>query len=292
MDRGLLDSKDYELIKSMSLLVKRRAAGFASGEQRSSSLGGGIEFADYREYIPGDDLRQIDWPVFLRMRKLLTRLCAEEKELTLVVLLDLSRSMDSGEPSKLITGKRVACVLAGLALQNGNRAGICAIGKGLMEPLRPERNRLSLSALAHVVSRLEPQEAFTPAAAMRQFAARYGRKCVAVLISDLLYDEWPQTLSGLAATGCEAYVAQILSPDEIDPTQRGEITLVDSETDEETPLHADLKTLSLYQAEVTAFLSATRSAAGRLGLGHSLLVSDRSLERLFREDLRKGGLVC
>jgi len=292
MDHALLDAKDYELIKGMSLLVKRRVAGFAAGEQRSRSQGGGIEFADYREYIPGDDLRQIDWAVFLRMRKLLTRLCAEEKELTLVILLDLSRSMDSGEPSKLRTAKRVACVLAGMALQNGNRAGICAIGNGLLEPLRPERNRLTLSAVVHAVSPLEAQDAFAPVAALRQFAARYGRKCVAVLLSDLLYDEWPQTLSALAASGCEAHVAQLLSPDEIDPPQRGELTLVDSETDDEVPLHVDAQTLARYRAEAAAFLNETRGAAARLGLGHTLLRADRSLERLFREDLRKGGLVC
>lgn len=292
MDRGLLDSKDYELIKSMSLVVKRRTAGFAVGEQRSRSQGGGIEFADYREYIPGDDLRQIDWAVFLRMRKLLTRLCAEEKELTFVVVLDLSRSMGSGEPTKLRTAKRVACVLAGMALQNGNRAGICAIGKGLMEPLRPERNRLSLAALVHEVSKLETQDSFDPVSSMRQFAALYGRKCVAMLISDLLYDEWPQTLSGLAASGCEAHVAQILSPDDIDPVQRGEITLVDAENDEEVPLHVDSQTLARYCSGAAAFLKETASMAARLGLGHTLLMTDRSLERMFREDLRKGGLVC
>ena len=125
-----------------------RLSGFAAGEQRSPATGGGIEFADYREYVPGDDVRLLDWSVYLRSRKLLVKLCAEEKELTLVAIVDMSRSMDFGSPTKLELAKRIASVLAGIALRGGNRAGVAALGASLLEPMRPERRKLTMAGIA------------------------------------------------------------------------------------------------------------------------------------------------
>ena len=101
MEKRLLDAQDYQLIQQLSIAAKRRIAGLATGEQRSPHYGGGIEFADYRDYQAGDDIRQIDWSVFLRLRRLLVKLCAQEKELTLMILIDISRSMRFGKPDKL-----------------------------------------------------------------------------------------------------------------------------------------------------------------------------------------------
>jgi uncharacterized protein (DUF58 family) len=255
-------------------------------------MGGGIEFADYREYLPGDDVRQIDWSVYLRLRRLLVKLCAEEKELTLVVLLDASRSMDYGEPNKLEVAKRTACILAGIALRNGNRAGIGVLGPSLLEPLRPERSKVSLTGVARALASVLPTDRSAPAACVRQFAARYGRKCVAVLISDLLFDEWPQVLAGLGASGSETHVVQILAPSELDPPERGETTLVDMEDGSEAPLHIDAALLGRYADGLGAFLAGVREDCARKGLGHSLVRSDLPLSRVFLEDFRKEGLVC
>lgn len=292
MEAALLDSGDYELIKSLSLRAKRRVAGFSSGEQRSPALGGGIEFADYREYLPGDDVRRIDWPVFLRFRKLLVKLCAEEKELTLMILLDSSGSMSFGRPEKAVMAKRIACVLAGIAAQGGNRYGIASVGDGLREILRPGLSRLPLSSMVREVARLPSGGAGSPAGAMRRFAARYGRRCMAVFVSDLLYPDWQLAVGGLAASGCEAHVLHVLSPEEIDPPLRGELTLVDMEDDSEIPLHADSGLLSRYRAEMDSLMSEQRAACASLGLGYSLVRCDASLDRVFRQDLTKGGLVC
>src|SRR6185369_9119751 len=139
---------DLDLIRRLDLLARRRLAGQATGEQRSPALGGGIEFADYREYVPGDDVRLVDWTVFLRFRRLLIKLCAEERELTLSLLVDHSRSMDYGHPSKLNLAKRMAAILGGIALASGNRAEILGWGDGLTEVTAPLRGERSLSILA------------------------------------------------------------------------------------------------------------------------------------------------
>ncbi len=292
MEEALLGPGDYELIKSLSIRARRRIAGFSSGEQRSPALGGGIEFADYREYSGGDDVRQVDWPVFLRFRKLLVKLCAEEKELTLMVLLDLSGSMSYGGPEKARTAKRLACVLAGIAAGGGNRYGLASCGDDLREVLKPGLTRLPLAGMVREVARMPVGGSASPSGGMRRFAARYGRRCLAVFITDLLYPDWGRTLAGLAASGCEAHLIHVLSPDEIDPPQRGELTLVDMEDDSEIPLHADASLLGRYRREMASLMAKQREQCAGLGIDYTRVLCDASLERVFRQDLRQGGLVC
>jgi uncharacterized protein (DUF58 family) len=283
---------DYELARGLSIRSRRRLSGFAAGEQRSPATGGGIEFADYREYMPGDDVRLLDWSVYLGARKLLVKLCAEEKERSLVTIVDISRSMDYGSPPKLELAKRIASVLSCVALLGGDRAGVAAMGPALVEPIRPERKKLTMAAVARAVHALESVPRSAPEACLRQFAASYGGKCVAVLVSDLMYPEWPRVLDALAASGCDAHVLQVLAPEELEPTERGEVTLVDMEDGSEAPVHVDAELLGRYGEALGGFLSKVGSECSRRGIGRCLIRSDARLERVFREELVKEGLVC
>jgi uncharacterized protein (DUF58 family) len=283
---------DYELAQGLSLRARKRLSGFAAGEQRSPATGGGIEFADYREYAAGDDVRLLDWSVYLRSRKLLVKLCAEEKELTLVSIIDVSRSMNFGTPSKLELAKRIATVLACIAVRGGNRAGVTALGASLLEPIRPERKKLTMSGIARAVHALEPDPRSSPEAALRQFASAYKGKCIAVLISDLLFPGWQRCLDALASSGCEAHVIQVLAPEELAPPDRGEVTLVDMEDGSELPSQLDDALLARYAEALESFLARTGSECARRGLGRCLVGSDANLARVFHEDFVKAGILC
>jgi uncharacterized protein (DUF58 family) len=288
----LLEPRDLDLVRRLDLWARRRLAGQATGEQRSPALGGGIEFADYREYVPGDDVRQVDWSVFLRFRKLLVKLCAEEKELTLMVAVDTSQSMAYGRGDKFRQARRIAGVLGGMALSSGNRAGVLAWGEQLREVTVPLRGARAVPALVERLARLETAGRGDPLTCARQFASRYRRRALAVLITDLLTPDWPAVLAGLASSGCEAHVIHVLAPEELDPPQRGELTLVDQETGQETALHVDAPTLERYRAETAAWLAKVEAQARGAGLGYARVVSDEALPRVFLETLRKEGLVC
>jgi uncharacterized protein (DUF58 family) len=292
MDQDFLEPGDYELMKRMRLSVRRPIAGFATGEQRSPVKGGGIEFADYREYIPGDDIRQVDWSVFLRFRKLLVKLCAEEKELTLMTIIDSTRSMNFGNPDKLGTAKRIAAIISGIALENGNRAGVAVLGPRLREPVRPERNRVALSSLLRAIGSIEPLASAEPVACLREFADRYGGKCVAVLVSDLLYPEWREVVGALASSRCESHVVQVLAPEELDPALSGEVTLVDLEDSSEVSLHLDVDTSRRYVETLDAFLLEAERLCRTRGLGYSLVATGTPMTRVFHRDLVAGGLLC
>lgn len=288
----LLDAKEIQLISQLSLAAKRRVAGLATGEQRSPVQGGGIEFADYRAYEPGDDIRRIDWTVFLRLRRLLVKLCAEEKELTLMLIIDNSRSMRFGQPDKLWVAQRIAAVLAGISLHGGNRAGIAVIGKSFDEILSPGRGHASLADVIHAISSIQPSLDTDPVFGIKQFAMRYGRKCLAVFISDLLFPAWTKVIAGLAASNCEGYVLQLMAPEELEPPFLGEVTLDDLEGLGEIPLHIGEEVSRDYRREMALFLKEVRQTSRRYGMGHALLTSDMPLARLFHGELRREGLLC
>jgi len=288
----LLDPQDFELIRELSLVTKKRVTGLLIGEQRSPIQSGGIEFADYRQYQVGDDLRRIDWLVFLRLRQLLIKLCAEEKEFTLMLILDLSKSMQYGEFEKLWSAKKIAAILGGIALHDGNRAGVLGLGNGLRELAPPTRGRSSLTEMINKLAKANPSQRFHPVEGVRHFAARYGRKCMFVFLSDLLYPEWEQVIRGLGASGCEGFVLQILAREELNPPYMGEITLDDLEGWGEVPLHVSKEIARYYMAEFSAFLNETRRTCLRRGLGHALLSSDLSLAHSFHTYLKQEGLIC
>lgn len=292
METRLLDSHDYELIKQLSLVVKRKVTGLVTGEQRSPIQGGGIEFADYREYIPGDDVRQVDWTVFLRFRKLLVKLCAEEKELTLMLVIDNSRSMNFGNPDKLYYAKKICSILAGIAIYNGNRCGVVTFGNKIEEVLKPQRNQVSLNGIINSISKIEISNKISPIYCIKNFASRYGKKCMAIFISDLLFSEWQQVIKGLSASGSESFVIQILSKSEIDPSLFGEVTLVDIENGTNIPLHIDYETLKQYNIYLNDFLYDVRQICHKQNIGYSMIPTDKSIKQIFQQELRKGGLLC
>lgn len=289
---GLLEPADLELIRRLTLSVKHRAAGQATGEQRSPALGGGIEFADYREYAPGDDVRQVDWAVFLRFRKLLVKLCAEEKELTLALLLDTSASMAYGAAEKFRQAQRMAAVLGGIALASGNRAALLSWGTELREVATPLRGQRSIPLLANRIRRLVPSGQGRPRDCARRFAGQYGRRCLAVLLSDLLTPEWSLALTGLAASGSEVHVLQLLAREEREPPQRGELTLVDQESGAEVALHLDAPLLDRYRDQLQWWLGQVAAQCRAAGLGYALVEAEAPLPRVFLGDLKKAGLVC
>jgi len=288
----LLTAGEWEAIRGLSVAPRRGLRGFAAGEQRSSFPGSGIEFAEYREYVPGDDARLLDWNVFLGSRRFLVRVAAQEKELALVVLVDASASMFSGEPSKALAAQRIGAGLAAIALGGGNRAGFFSIGSGLEELVRPERSRHGLAEYLGASASLEPARDFYPIEALSVFSARYANKCLPVLISDFLFPGWESVLRTLGAAGGSPFVVQVLSSEELDPSLSGEATLVDLEDGSEAAFFADPRLLSRYRAELDAHLSSVRRAAAASGVGYALASSDFDLLELFHGRFRAGGLLC
>ncbi|HAW87206.1 MAG: hypothetical protein A2087_03965 [Spirochaetes bacterium GWD1_61_31] len=313
--KAFLKAADYQLANNLRIQPRRKVSGFSVGEQRSPTAGGGIEFADYRDYAPGDELRRVDWNVFLRLRKLVVKLAAEEKELTLVVLLDTSASMGYGFPEKLWYARRLAAIAAGAAVHHGDRAAIALMRPDFLELLPPERAKSGLPELVHALSFLtaaDPQSTGGAVAAggsvvagsqgqgavsggllaARRFAARYGRKCLAVILSDFLYPDWAATISAFGASGAEILALQVLAPEELDPALSGESLFLDAEDGQETPLYVDAAVIDGYRLAMDAHCRQVKAACVRAGLAYGLAPSSGDPARLFRVELAGKSFIC
>lgn len=253
--QDLIDPDLAARLDGLDLRSRKVFAGKLQGERRSKRRGKSVDFDDYREYVPGDDLRHLDWNVFARLDRFFIKVFQEEEDLALHLIVDASASMNAGVPNKLLFAARLAMALGYVGLVNNNRVGVSVLGgptaRGAalvrLEPLRGRRNvpRLSqflIDALFGDV-RAEsgalvdaerpdrgPQREFTDAC--RLIASTPMGKGVTLVLSDLLIPPTParrgepaepgyqaglRLLAG--ALGTDHHVLQVLSPGELDPAQ-------------------------------------------------------------------------
>src|SRR5436853_7920952 len=152
----LLTSEFMARHDQLDVRSRKLLAGKMKGERRSKRRGQSVEFADYRNYVIGDDLRFIDWNIYARLDKLFLKLFLEEEDLSLYVLLDVSKSCDYGEPNKAIYLKRVAAALGYIGLVNYNRVTIAAMADGIVADTGALRGRRRVAQMIDFVSKPKP----------------------------------------------------------------------------------------------------------------------------------------
>ena len=204
--------------------------GGLKGGRRSVKRGQTVEFADYRDYTLGDDLRQLDWNVYARLEKLFVKLFVEEEDVTITLLVDASASMAYGHPEQAAVreaGRGRARLHR--ARQRGPRRASRALSGRIARRRTALRGSGRVFRLLADLSAIEPADGPTDLlAAARHAAAQLHGRGVVVLISDLLDPSADRVIRELAATGSELIVLHVLSPDELDPPLEGDLRLVDT----------------------------------------------------------------
>src|SRR3954453_20460127 len=152
----LLDAQFLARLEQLELVSRKIFLGLMKGERRSKRKGQSVEFADYRNYVKGDDLRFLDWNLYARLDRLFIRLFMEEEDLHFYVLIDNSLSMDFGKPSKLHFAKQVAAALAFVGLVNLDRVVVEAFNERLTQSLPAMRGRKSLWRVFNFLNKIEP----------------------------------------------------------------------------------------------------------------------------------------
>lgn len=283
--------------------------GTLPGERRSKRRGRSVEFDDYRTYVPGDDLRHIDWNVYARLDRLFIKLFREEEDLALHVLLDCSASMDAGTPGKLVFAHRLAMAMGYLGLASQNRVSVTSFGtrEGL-RTLAPMRGRKGVQPLARfLLDNLEASpdgpgqskgEDF--AGAMRRFASGRSGKGVVVVLSDFLIREgYRPGLGLLADTGRGGYdttCIQILSPGELDPGLEqgrvlGDLHLTDNETGQGAEVTVTQELIESYKRSVRSYCDELAHFCRSRKMRHTLALTDAPIEELVMGSLRRLGVV-
>lgn len=239
----LFDEEFQRRLDYLAVVSRRLFAGRMRAERKTKKSGSGIEFADHRDYVPGDDLRYLDWALYGRTGRLLLKLFEEEEDLAIYILLDCSRSMGFGRPSKFDHARRLAAALAYVGLTNLDRVGIVAFSSTVSARLPPGRGRGRIFKVFEFLRSLEPSGETAIAEAARSFAAENKRRGVAILLSDL-YDPagFERGINAIRYQRFEPMVVQLVDPREADPGERGDLTLEDVETGDkrEVTLSPDL----------------------------------------------------
>ncbi len=288
LDPTVFDEGFLRQLERLLLLLRSPVRGGLKGGRRSVKRGQSVEFADYRDYTLGDDLRQLDWNVYARLERLFVKLFVEEEDVTITVLIDASGSMATGTPEKLLFAKRAAAALGYIGLASEDRVAVSALGGRSSRRQTPLRGSGRVFRLLANLSAIQPASGATDlVAAARHAAAQLHGRGVVVLISDLLDPAAHRVIRELAATRSELIILHVLSPDELDPPIEGDLRLVDAETGEGVDVTADLATIDAYKARLAEWKAGFADLAAKRRASYVDLSTDVPLNELIFAELRR-----
>jgi uncharacterized protein (DUF58 family) len=276
-------------ISSLDLLAKTVVDGFVAGLHRSPDFGFSQEFAEYRAYAPGDDLRHVDWNLFARTERCYLKRYRGETSSQLTVLLDASNSMQytSGPPPKMDYARFIAASLFYLAIRNQrDAAGLIVFDDEVREYVRPSTRQGQLMRLFAGLEQAEPRARTDYGKPLRHFQALLHRRGIVIVISDF-YEE-PETIvhiiEPLRFHGNDVVLFHILDPQEIKPELKGPAILVDLETDQKIEVIPEYAK-TIYRAKMQTHIEQLRSRTRAAGMDYHLLVTDQPLDTALREYL-------
>ena len=301
---SLLTPELLRRLEQFQLLAQRRAKSSLKGERRSKARGQSVEFADYRNYVSGDDFRYLDWNLYGRLDRLFLKLYEEERELPVTVFLDASESMTFGEPRKFDFARQVAAAVGYVALCGFDRVSVMTFPD--MPPmteselkarsqelaargaLRSVRGRKSALQFFQSINQLTAGGATELNEALRRGALQVRQAGMAVVLSDFLDPAgYESGLTALVGRGFQVNAVQILAPEELNPAAYGDLRLIDSETGAEQEVTFGKYRLNAYKQTVQNFCQRLREYCASRGINFFMAGSDTPLEELLLKQLRQ-----
>ncbi|MGC1379062.1 MAG: DUF58 domain-containing protein [Anaerolineales bacterium] len=291
----LFDEPTLRKLNQLTLVASRVRAGGIQGDRRSTKRGSSVEFADYRNYTPGDDLRRLDWNIYARLDRPFVKLFEEEEDLSVTILLDGSRSMDWGESeqNKFNYALRLTAGLGAVALDAGDQLSVVFLQDGrVAADFGPSRGSAALARLFGFLEGLHPGGQTDLNAALRQALVKPRRPGLVILISDLLSAEgYESGLREWLGRGHQAALIHVLAPDELDPPLAGDLQLVDVETGHEQDVSLDGGLRNLYRERARAWVQSTQTDCRKRGVRYLNLTTRQPWDQALLLDMRRAGIV-
>jgi uncharacterized protein (DUF58 family) len=290
--KSLLDPAFMARLDQLDVMSRKMLAGKMKGERRSKRRGQSVEFADYRNYVIGDDLRFIDWNIYARLDRLFLKLFLEEEDLALYVLLDVSKSCDYGNPNKAMYLKQVAAALAYIGLVNYNRVSVVAMADGVVAETGALRGRRRVAQMIDFLQKLEPVGASHFTESCRRFALQHRQKGVCVVLSDFFIKEgFEAGLRYVAGGKYDLFCVQALSPQEIEPDLQGDLKLRDIEDDDMAEVSITQPLIKQYKANLNSYCLALKEFCTRRGGTYLFTSTAVPFDTLVLNYLRERGLL-
>jgi uncharacterized protein (DUF58 family) len=262
----ILDDAARRLLDRLALHVKPGATSGRQGGHRSPVLASGVEFADHRAYVPGDDFRRIDWKKFAQGGNLVLRQFEEERDARIYVMLDLSGSMARGKPSKLEAAKKIGAAFAYVGMKRFDRSIVIPFGDDLERASRPLRAAGDLPEVDRFLGECTAGGPTHFPQAVRTLAERWPKRGLVVVVSDLMKpDGFPEAFRTLGALGHELRVVHLSCEEDRHPKLEGELELFDAETGQTVRLRMNKDLVQAYVKIVDRHLGDCRDACRRAG---------------------------
>ncbi len=281
-------------LEQLQLVARRYAKSPLRGERASRARGHSVEFADYRDYVSGDDLRYLDWSLYGRLDRLFIRLYEEERELPVTLFLDASESMSFGEPRKFDFARQIVAAVAHVALCGFDRVSVRVfpdreVNRKAQLAISNVRGRQSSLRLVRHLNQLVAGERGELNEALRQGAIESKRVGLAIVVSDLLDESgYRDGLKALVARGFQVIVVQILSPEELHPSTFGDLRVVDAETGTVREVTFGKFRRRRYQTAVRAYIDQVAAFCTARGVAFWSVTSDSLIEDLLLRQMKDG----
>ena len=290
--QSAFDSEFLKKLEYLYIVSKKIFAGRIKAERRSTRRGVSVEFADYRNYTPGDDFRYIDWNAFARLDELLLKLYEEREDLHIYILVDASQSMTYGELPKLIYAKRVAAALAYIGLSNLDRIGITAFNTTDMHRLPTERGKGKIFTVLNFLDQINGTGETDMEHAFRNFVHMTKRRGLVVVISDLFDPKgFTAGLNMLKFQKHDLFVIHIIDEKEAEPNLLGDYHLVDIETDQLRPVTINENHIKRYKALFNKYCDDLDRYCTQREISLVRTITKAPFEELILRIFRMGGFV-
>jgi uncharacterized protein (DUF58 family) len=291
-DDDLFDDEFQRKLEYLALVSRRVFAGRLRAERRTKKSGSGVEFADHRDYQPGDDFRTLDWNVYQRFEKLLVRLYEEEEDLAIYFILDTSASMAFGDGKKLRYGKKVCAALAYVGLANLDRVSIVTTSDRVMERMQETRGKARIFKAFRFLRTVEAEGTTDLGDAMKTFVAQHKRRGLAVLVSDL-YDPrgFEKGINVLRYNKFDPFVVHVVDPNEAKPKLNGDVLVYDCETGDEREVTVTAKVLQRFGEAYRSYLADVDRFCATHQVSHVTADVDVPFDELILRVFRRGGFL-
>ena len=295
----LLTPQFLKQLDPFYIRAKHAFRGKFRGERRSLNRGTGMEFADYRVYEPGDDLRHVDWNIYARLDRLFIKLFHTDEDLPLVLLIDNSRSMEFGSPTKLTCAKQIAAALGYIALAHADSVTIYTCAERLSPMLPPTTSKSQFPRLTKALNAIAASGQTRLTECLKQLQIYQRRAGMVVILSDFLdpsgYADGFKLLSG---RGFSLTAIHLVSPEEIDPQTHleniptgGDWLVEDAETGETKAVTINAETLAQYKDQQQAFCDNLQRFCTDQRVDYAQLKSDTAVESFVLQALHRIGFI-
>jgi len=282
----MIDVSFLDQLGRFDLMLKRKVHSQYSGERSSSNVGDGLVFSDYREYMPGDDFRQIDWSLYARTDKHFIKRYEEEKNMTLHVLLDSSASMDFGKKTtKFEYGAMIGLGFSFLSIKANERFDFSTFSDK-MDLIRPKKGKNALLDILDFLNHKKVKGESNFYDSLCSFKNQLKSKSIVVLISDFLFDTKELEESLKLFKKSEVYVIQVLDSEELKFNMAGDLVLKDSEKGSIIKTFISNRLRNVYRNKMDVHIAEMKKTCGAMNAKFMTVTTDQSIFDTFYKIIR------